>query len=91
MKIHESWGANTLDGYLDKRFKKIDDKWLLHEYDNWGADYGLTATKEGYSYRIFAYSESGYVADKYLFELQEKVMMDFVNSLSPTNPDYRTY
>lgn len=66
------------------------EKWLLYEYDNWGADYGMVGeVKEG-KLLVYACQDSGHSPLSLMFELDSNTYTTFLNCLYPTNPNCRT-
>lgn len=79
--------------YLNERcIPYVGDKtkWLLSEYDNWGADYGLVAEVKDDKLLVYAYKDSGYSPLSLMFEIDSNTYTTFLNCLYPTNPNCKT-
>jgi hypothetical protein len=82
--------------YLTERFQKYTgirnrEAWLVHEYDNSGAGYGLILTHNGNGgFRLLTYTDSGYSPEwEIIHHSSSGQVWRMIECLQPTNPNYK--
>jgi hypothetical protein len=82
--------------YLNERFQKYNGKrnreaWLVHEYQNFGADYGLILTHNGNGgFRLLTHTDSGYSPEwEIIPHISSGQVWRMIECLQPTNPNYK--
>lgn len=95
-KIQEDRDYQATVGYLNERCKKYTgirnrEAWMIHEFVNFGADYGLILTHNGDNgFRLLQYSDSGYSPELEIIpHLSSHQVWRLIEGLEPTNPDYK--
>lgn len=90
--MNESWIA-----HLDAKFVRQKDthagmKWLLHTWQNWGADYGFYLIISGDIYSIITLTDSGYcTTEKVLVDTKDfGIISSWIEHFGPTNRTYKT-
>lgn len=81
-----------MNEYLNKRFKKYpshkNEWWWIHEYENFGATYGLLLESVDGVYNLYAYSDSGYSPNVLLTTIKDNINK-WAESFCPTNHNFK--